>query len=314
MKILITGGAGFIASHIADAYLAAGHSVTIVDNLSTGRKVNIPPGATFVQADIRDAAAMNTLFSSTSFDLMSHHAAQMDVRKSVADPVYDASVNVLGVLTLLQECVRTGVKHVVFASSGGAIYGEQDTFPADETHPTRPISPYGVAKLTTEQYLFYYHAVFGLHAVCLRYANIYGPRQNPEGEAGVVAIFTNRMFAGQDTVINGDGKQTRDYVFVGDVVRANVAAVGKTGFHIYNVGTGRETDVNHLFRVIRDAVGSTSPEQHGEAKKGEQLRSVLSHERIKKDLGWTPSVTLEEGLARTVDYFRNALKAGGPTR
>jgi UDP-glucose 4-epimerase len=314
MKILITGGAGFIASHIADAYLAAGHSVTIVDNLSTGRKVNIPAGATFVEADIRDAAAMAKLFSSTSFDLMSHHAAQMDVRKSVADPVYDASVNVLGVLTLLQECVRTGVKHVVFASSGGAIYGEQDTFPADETHPTRPISPYGVAKLTTEQYLFYYYAVFGLNAVCLRYANIYGPRQNPEGEAGVVAIFANRMFAGQDTVINGDGKQTRDYVFVGDVVRANVAAVGKTGFHMYNVGTGRETDVNHLFRVIRDAVGSSCPEQHGEAKKGEQLRSVLAHTKIKNALGWTPSVTLEEGLARTVEYFRNALKAGGPTR
>jgi UDP-glucose 4-epimerase len=314
MKILITGGAGFIASHIADAYLAAGHSVTIVDNLSTGRNVNIPAGATFVEADIRDAAAMNKLFSSTSFDLMSHHAAQMDVRKSVADPVYDASVNVLGVLTLLQECVRTGVKHVVFASSGGAIYGEQDTFPADETHPTRPISPYGVAKLTTEQYLFYYYAVFGLNAVCLRYANIYGPRQNPEGEAGVVAIFANRMFAGQDTVINGDGKQTRDYVFVGDVVRANVAAVGKTGFHIYNVGTGRETDVNHLFRVIRDAVGSSCPEQHGEAKKGEQHRSVLAHTKIQTALGWTPSVTLEEGLARTVEYFRNALKAGGPTR
>ena len=314
MKILITGGAGFIASQIAEAYLAAGHAVTIVDNLSTGRKANIPQGATFVEADIRDAAAMHTLFSSTAFDLMSHHAAQMDVRKSVADPVYDASVNVLGVLTLLQECVRTGVKHVVFASSGGAIYGEQDFFPADETHPTRPISPYGVAKLTTEQYLFYYYAVFGLNAVCLRYANIYGPRQNPEGEAGVVAIFANRMFAGQEPVINGEGKQTRDYVFVGDVVRANVAAVGKTGFHIYNVGTGRETDVNHLFRVIRDAVGSTCPEQHGEAKKGEQLRSVLSHERIKKELGWTPSVTLEEGLARTVDHFRNALKAGGPAR
>jgi UDP-glucose 4-epimerase len=314
MKILITGGAGFIASQIADAYLAAGHAVTIVDNLSTGRKVNIPPGATFVEADIRDAAAMTKLFSSTSFDLMSHHAAQMDVRKSVADPVYDASVNVLGVLTLLQECVRTGVKHVIFASSGGAIYGEQDTFPADESHPTRPISPYGVAKLTTEQYLFYYFAVFGLNAVCLRYANIYGPRQNPEGEAGVVAIFANRMFAGQNTVINGEGKQTRDYVFVGDVVRANVAAAGKTGFHIYNVGTGRETNVNHLFRVIRDAVGSTCPEQHGAAKKGEQLRSVLAHERIKNELGWTPSVTLEEGLARTVDYFRNALKTGGPAR
>ena len=257
---------------------------------------------------------MARVFSSASFDLMSHHAAQMDVRKSVADPVYDASVNVLGVLTLLQECVRTGVRNVVFASSGGAIYGEQDTFPADETHPTRPISPYGVAKLTTEQYLFYYHAVFGLNAVCLRYANIYGPRQNPEGEAGVVAIFANRMFAGQDPVINGDGKQTRDYVFVGDVVKANMLASGRPGFTIFNVGTGRETDVNHLFRVIRDAVGSPAPEKHAEAKKGEQLRSVLSHGRINAELGWVPSVTLEEGLRRTVDHFRSVLKAGVPTR
>jgi UDP-glucose 4-epimerase len=314
MRILLTGGAGFIASHIADAYLAAGHSVTIVDNLSTGRRVNIAPGAAFIEADIRDAAAMARVFSSASFDLMSHHAAQMDVRKSVADPVYDASVNVLGVLTLLQECIRTGVRNVVFASSGGAIYGEQDTFPADETHPTRPISPYGVAKLTTEQYLFYYHAVFGLNAVCLRYANIYGPRQNPEGEAGVVAIFANRMFAGQEPVINGDGKQTRDYVFVGDVVKANMLASGRPGFNIFNVGTERETDVNHLFRVIRDAVGSTCPEKHAEAKKGEQLRSVLSHARIRKELGWVPAVTLEEGLGRTVDHFRNALKAGGPAR
>lgn len=314
MRILITGGAGFIASHIADAYLAAGHDVTIVDNLSTGRAANLPAGATFIQADIRDAGAMARVFSSASFDLMSHHAAQMDVRKSVADPVYDASVNVLGVLTLLQECVRTGVRNVVFASSGGAIYGEQDTFPADETHPTRPISPYGVAKLTTEQYLFYYHAVFGLNAVCLRYANIYGPRQNPEGEAGVVAIFANRMFAGQEPVINGDGKQTRDYVFVGDVVRANMLASGRPGFTIFNVGTGRETDVNHLFRVIRDAVGSPAPEKHAEAKKGEQLRSVLSYNKINAELGWVPSVTLEDGLGRTVDHFRNALNAGVPTR
>lgn len=308
MKILITGGAGFIASHIADAYLAGGHTVTIVDNLSTGRRPNIPAGATFIEADIRDADAMARVFAAGSFDLMSHHAAQMDVRRSVADPVYDASVNILGVLTLLQECVRTGVRHVVFASSGGAIYGEQDVFPASETHPTRPISPYGVAKLTTEQYLFYYHAVFGLNAVCLRYANIYGPRQNPEGEAGVVAIFANRMFAGQEPVINGDGKQTRDYVFVGDVVRANMLATGLTGFRIYNIGTGRETDVNHLFRVIRDAVGSSCPENHAEAKKGEQLRSVLSHERIKGELGWTPAVTLEEGLGRTVAFFREALQ------
>jgi len=304
MHILVTGGAGFIGSHIADAYLASGHQVTIFDNLSTGRRKNVPAGAAFFEADIRDADAVRRVFASGHFDLVNHHAAQMDIRRSVADPVYDASVNILGVLTILQECVRTGVSRMVFASSGGAAYGEQTAFPADETHATHPISPYGVAKLTTEQYLFYYHTVFGLDAVCLRYANVFGPRQNPEGEAGVVAIFANKLFAGQQAVINGDGKQTRDYVFVSDVVRANMLVSGAHGFQVFNVGTGRETDVNQIFHGVRTAVGSDCPEQHGEAKKGEQRRSVLSHKRIRDAFGWTPAVTLEEGLRTTVEYFR----------
>ncbi len=304
MNILLTGGAGFIGSHIADAYLAGGHRVTIIDNLSTGRRQNVPAGATFVEADIRDPDAVGRVFASSHFDLLNHHAAQMDIRRSVADPVYDASVNILGVLTLLQECVRTGVQRVVFASSGGAVYGEQETYPADESHATHPISPYGVAKLTTEHYLFYYHTVFGTDIVCLRYANVFGPRQNPEGEAGVVAIFSKKMLAGQEPTINGDGRQTRDYVFVSDVVHANMLVSGVTGFQIFNIGTGRETDVTQIFHGVREAAGSACPERYGEAKKGEQRRSVLSHDRICKRLGWKPEVTLEDGLRSTVDYFR----------
>jgi UDP-glucose 4-epimerase len=310
MKILVTGGAGFIGSHIVDACLGLGHQVVLVDDLSTGKERNINAQARFVKADIRDAGAMKGLFEKERFDVMIHEAAQMDVRRSVADPVFDASVNVLGVLTLLECCIRTGVGKVLFASTGGAIYGEQEKFPADETHVTRPISPYGVAKLTTEEYLFYYRAVYGLNSVCLRYANVYGPRQNPEGEAGVVAIFSNRMLRGDQPVINGDGKQTRDYVFVGDVVRANVLALQFQGSDVFNVGTGIETDVNTLFRHLRMLTGSSCVERHGEAKKGEQQRSVLSHQKILGSLGWRPSVTLEEGLRQTVEYFR-AVPHGG---
>ncbi len=306
MKILITGGAGFIGSNIVDAYIGQGHDVWVLDDLSTGRVSNLNPRARFVKADIRDTAAVSGLFQKERFDVMNHHAAQMDVRRSVSDPVFDASVNLLGVLTLLEAAVRGGVSKVIFASSGGAMYGEQDYFPADEQHPTRPISPYGVAKLSTEHYLFYYKAVYGLPYVCLRYANVYGPRQNPEGEAGVVAIFASRMLKGEHPVINGDGKQTRDYVFVGDVVRANLAALDVSASEIFNIGTGVETDVNTLFGHIRELTGSSAPDVHGPAKKGEQLRSVLSSGKISAALGWKPSVTLEEGLRRTVEYFKRA--------
>jgi UDP-glucose 4-epimerase len=304
LNILVTGGAGFIASHIVDAYLEAGHRVTVVDDLSTGRERNLNPRAAFHRMDIRDAAAVAALFERSRFDVMNHHAAQMDVRKSVADPVFDASVNLQGVLTLLQQCVRTGVRKVIFASTGGAIYGEQDHFPADESHPTRPISPYGVAKLSTEHYLFYYRAVFGLEYIALRYANVYGPRQNPEGEAGVVAIFCRKLLAGQVPTINGEGKQTRDYVFVGDVVRANLLALGIQESNTFNIGTGKETDVNELFRMLRDLTGQRCEERHAEAKKGEQLRSVLTAGKIHAATGWKPSVPLREGLATTVEYFR----------
>jgi UDP-glucose 4-epimerase len=310
MRILVTGGAGFIGSQIVDAYLERGHEVTILDNLSTGKKENINPRATFCQVDVRDAKAVADVLASRPFDVVNHHAAQMDVRRSVADPAYDASVNIIGVLNLLEACVRTNVKKVLFASSGGAIYGEHEYFPADEAHPTNPISPYGVAKLTTEHYLFYYAAVHGLASIALRYANIYGPRQNPEGEAGVVAIFASRMLRGEAPIINGDGKQTRDYVFVGDVVRANVLALDYQGSGVFNVGTGRESDVNLLFQIIRRSSGAQCPEQHGPAKRGEQLRSVLNNARIKSVLGWEPTVTLEVGLDRTVEFFRQAARGG----
>jgi len=227
----------------------------------------------------------------------------MDVRRSVADPVEDASINILGLLTLLEACRMYGVRRVLFASSGGAIYGEQDYFPADERHPTRPISPYGVAKLTSEQYLYYYGAVYGMASISLRYANVYGPRQNPEGEAGVVAIFTSKMLRGDQPVINGPGTQTRDYVYVADVVRANVLALQHSGSGLFNVGTGVETDVNTLFRHLRTHTGSSCAETHGEAKKGEQLRSVLDNRKIVKDLGWSVGMSLEEGLLRTVEHF-----------
>jgi UDP-glucose 4-epimerase len=305
VNILVTGGAGFIASHIVDAYCALGHRVSIIDDLSTGRRRNLNPAAVFHECDIRDREKVRDIFRQGRFDVVNHHAAQMDVRRSVADPAFDASVNIVGMLTLLEACVETGVSRVVFASSGGAMYGEQERFPADEEHPKRPISPYGVAKLTTEHYLFYYQMVHGLTCVCLRYANIYGPRQNPEGEAGVVAIFTSRMLAGEEPVINGDGIQTRDYVNVADVVRANVLALDVPKSDYFNISTGVETDVNTLFRLLKKATGSQCPEKHAEAKKGEQLRSVLSHDKIARTLGWKPKVSLEEGLQMTVEYFRS---------
>ncbi len=305
MNILVTGGAGFIGSHVADAFLAEGHSVSIVDDLSTGRERNVPPGASFLKADIRDAGAIEHLFGTGRFDVLCHHAAQMDVRRSVAEPVFDASVNVLGVLTLLEAAVRHGVKKVIFASTGGAMYGEQDYFPADEKHPARPVSPYGVAKLATERYLHFYRVTYGLDSVSLRYANVYGPRQNPEGEAGVIAIFAKKMFRGEQPVINGDGKQTRDYVYVGDVVRANLLALRYQGTGVFNIGTGVETDVNDLFRHLKALTGSNCAEKHAEGKKGEQLRSVLDAGKAVRELGWSATHSLEEGLRLTVDYFRN---------
>lgn len=306
MNILVTGGAGFIASHIVDAYVKAGHSVTVIDNLSMGRKENVNPNAELVVADIR-SDLVKEIFARGSFDVLNHHAAQMDVRKSVDDPVYDASVNILGTLNLLEQARQTGVKKVIFASTGGAIYGEQDYFPADEEHPTRPVSPYGISKLAIEKYLFYYQTTFGLRHIIFRYANVYGPRQNPHGEAGVVAIFTKKILAGDQPVINGDGLQTRDYVFVKDVVKANLLALEMESSDIFNVGTGIETNVNEIFHLIQSHTPKMCPEKHGEAKLGEQLRSVLTWRKIHRMHGWHPGMQLNDGLRETVEYFRNLM-------
>ena len=223
MKILVTGGAGFIASQIADAYITEGHIVTIVDDLSTGFEENVNPAAKFVKINIGDPGIVD-LFNKEKFDLVNHHAAQMDVRKSVADPIFDANTNIMGTINLLQSCVKSGVKKIIFASTGGAVYGEQEYFPADESHPTSPISPYGITKLTIEKYLYFYYLEHKLNYTILRYSNVYGLRQNPFGEAGVVAIFINKLLKGEQPVINGSGEQTRDYVFVEDVVKANLLA------------------------------------------------------------------------------------------
>jgi UDP-glucose 4-epimerase len=304
MKILVTGGAGFIASHVTDAYIAAGHEVAVMDDLSSGRRENVHPRAKFYQMDIRDPG-VTEVFARHAFDAVNHHAAQMDVRRSVADPAFDASVNVLGGLNILEAARTHGVRKIVFSSTGGAIYGEQDYFPADEEHPTRPLSPYGITKLTTEKYLFYYKAVHGLDAVILRYANVYGPRQNPHGEAGVIAIFASKLLNGEQAVINGDGKQTRDYTFIADVVQANLHALTFPGSEIFNIGTGVEHDVNYVFQHLAQALRPGTPEKHGPAKSGEQLRSVITSEKMYRTFGWRPMTSLEEGLRVTAEWFRS---------
>jgi UDP-glucose 4-epimerase len=302
--VCVTGGAGFIGSHLAEAFLARGFRVLILDDLSGGRRENVPGGAELHVLDIRTPEAA-ALVRGAGIDVLVHHAAQMDVRRSVADPVFDASVNILGGLNLLEAARQGGVRQVLFASTGGAIYGEQDVFPAAEDHPARPVSPYGVSKLSFERYLFFYHVAYGLDATCLRYSNVYGERQNPHGEAGVVAIFLDRLLAGTPPTINGDGLQTRDYLHVSDVVQANLAALGLPGFNIYNVGTGIETNVVELAQGIARALGTDLQAAHGPAKPGEQLRSVIDAGRIQRDLNVPRPIGLAAGLQRTADWFRS---------
>ena len=382
MKILVTGGAGFIGSHVADAYVAAGHDVVVVDDLSSGKRHQVPERARFVQMDIRDPR-IREVFADEKPELLNHHAAQMDVRRSVADPGFDADVNIMGFLNLLEGARAAGTRRVLFASSGGAAYGEQDEFPAPETHKLEPVSPYGVSKRASELYLgcyrsmygleyvamryanvygprqdphgeagvvaiftlkllngeqdefpapethklepvspygvskraseLYlgcYRSMYGLEYVAMRYANVYGPRQDPHGEAGVVAIFTLKLLSGEQPTINGDGTQTRDYVFVGDLVRANVALATHDYVGPMNFGTGIETDVNQLFGHIRTACGVDAPEQHGPGKPGEQRRSVISPALAGRVIGWRPEVALHDGIARTVGFFRDRAAAG----
>lgn len=308
MKILVTGGAGFIGSHIVDAYIELGHDVTIIDNLSTGTVENVNPRANFYQLDINDPE-IEKIFEKEKFDVVNHHAAQIDVRISVSDPLFDAKTNILGSLRLYQYSVKTKVKKIIFASSGGTVYGEQKYFPADEEHSLNPCSPYGISKLTNELYLSFFKAIYGLDFVALRYSNVYGPRQNPKGEAGVVAIFTVKMLQNEQPIIYGDGTATRDYIYISDVVRANVISLESFVSGAFNISTGIETDVNTIFRKIKNLTDSKVDEFHGPAKPGEIQRSCLSYQKFEKLTGWKPLVSLDEGLRLTKEFFQTQLKA-----
>ena len=304
MKILVTGGAGFIGSQVAAAYVKDGHDVTVVDNLSTGFLKNVPGEAIFIKGDV-NSTLMDKIFRDSAFDFVNHHAAQVNVRVSVEDPVKDAELNILSTVNLLKLSARHGIKHFIFVSSGGAIYGEQESFPAKETHKQEPVSPYGITKMAGEHYCRFFSCAHGLRTTCLRYANVYGPRQSPIGEAGVVAVFASCMLQGKTAVINGSGDQTRDYIYVGDVVEANRQVILKNVTGSYNIGTGKETSVNQIFDLIKKHTGSNQERVHREAKKGEQPRSVLDASLFMKTTGWEPAVKVENGIGLTVDFFRN---------
>src|SRR5215207_10725798 len=302
MRVLVTGGAGFIGSHVAELLLAGGHEVAVVDDLSRGRRKNVAGGAAFYDLDVR--LGCREVFEEFGPEAVCHQAAQADVRRSVAEPVLDLEINTGGTLRLLENCVRHGVESFVFASTGGAIYGEQREFPASEDHPEYPISPYGISKLAAEHYLRYYEAQYGLPYVALRYANVYGPRQDPHGEAGVVAIFASRLASGETCTINGTGEQTRDYVYVEDVARANVLALeDEAPSGAYNVGTGSETSVNELYELLLGVSGKDLAPEHGPAKSDEQLRSSVDPTLAGRVMGWRPEVDLTSGLKETLRFF-----------
>ena len=305
MKVLVTGGAGFIGSHVCDEFASRGQTVVALDNLSTGYRRNLSSAVSLVELDIRSPEAA-AYIANLKPDVICHLAAQMDVRKSVEDPRFDAESNIVGMLNLLEAGRRAGVKKFLFSSTGGAIYGEQDVFPAPETHATRPVSPYGVSKAAGELYLGYYRAQYGLDYVALRYANVYGPRQNPHGEAGVVAIFAGRLVARESCTIFGEGTQSRDFVFGKDVARANYLAFERDFVGPVNIGTGIETDINRIYELLAAAAGVKQPAIHAAAKPGEQRRSCIDPSLARRVLGWSPVVALEEGLPQTLAYFRSS--------
>ncbi len=311
MRVLVTGGAGFVGSHIVDRLLADGHAAAVLDDLSTGRREHVDPAAALHVEDIR-SPRVSEIVAAVRPEAIVHVAAQAAVSRSVADPVLDASVNVIGTITVLEAARRAGVRRVVYTSTGGAAYGDTDVLPTPEDHPALASSPYGVSKVAAERYLDCWAGLTGASALSLRLANVYGPRQNPEGEAGVIAIFCHRLLTGQPCIVNGDGEQTRDYVYVGDVAEAVARALARpeaTG--VVNIGTGRETTVNELYRRLAARAGVGAPARHGPPRPGEQRRSVLDATRAKRLLGWTPSTLLEDGLTRTFEWFRSHVRPPG---
>ncbi len=303
MKVLVTGGAGFIGSHLVDSLVQEGNQVIVIDNLTSGKRKQVNKKAQFYKMDIR-SKRIERVFRKERPLIVVHLAAQMNVRLSTEDPVFDADVNILGTLNLLEHAVKHGVRKVSFASSGGAVYGEQEVFPAAESHRTDPLSPYGISKLAGEKYLTYYTNTTGLRHVVLRFGNVYGPRQEPEGEAGVVAIFSKLMLEGGQPIINGTGKQTRDFVYVDDVVESLMVTLKEDIQGIFNVGTGQEATVNECYRIIKELTNSSCKDLYGAAKKGEQFRSVLDVMKLREGFDWDPQVSLPEGLKMTVEFFK----------
>ncbi len=305
MRILVTGGAGFIGSHVAEGYVAAGHEVAVLDNFTTGFSRNVPQDVALFTTDIRDAEGVSRALSAFRPEVVNHHAGQVYVPRSVEDPAHDADVNVLGGLTLLRACVDHGVRKVIYTSSGGAIYGDPETIPCTEDHPIRPLSPYGASKYALEVYLGVFQRTFGLDFTTLRYANIYGPRQNIAVlEGRVISTFASRMLAGQPLTIDGDGEQARDMLFVSDVVGANVAALSRGSALPYHIATGVPVTVNEIYDILRDLTEYTLPVQRGPARRGDVYKIALDPTRAARDLGWRPSVQLRDGLERIVRHLR----------
>jgi UDP-glucose 4-epimerase len=310
VKILVTGAAGFIASHVADAYLNAGHEVVVLDDLSRGTKRNVNSKARFYQCDVRNREAVEAIFLSEKPGVVNHHAAQMDVRRGVREPHFDAQVNILGSLNVIESAVAHGARRFIYAATAGAGYGEPKQIPVPEDYPINPITPYGISKHTVEHYLFTFQFLYGLQYVVLRYGNVYGPRQSSQGEAGVFAIFSEQMLSGIQPVIYGDGEKVRDYVFVADVVAANVAALSSGTNEIFNIGSGIATKDLEIFEQVRNLLGKTAVQpQYLPRRPGEIDRISLDISKAARLLNWTPQVPLAEGAKRTVRYFQDAALA-----
>jgi len=307
MRILLIGGAGFIASHVADAYLSLGHEVAVLDNLSTGFRHNIPKKAVYYEMDILDSDAVTRAFQEFRPEIVNHHAAQMDVRVSLVDPEFDARTNILGSLRLILSSVRIKVKKFIYISTGGAVYGEPASLPVREDHPVNPECAYGISKHTVEHYLYLYRFLEGLNYVVLRYPNVYGPRQNPKGEAGVNAIFIDQMLDNTVPTIYGDGEQLRDYVYVGDIAAANVLAITRGNGEIVNIGSGTGTSVNQIFAALAKLLNFQSPPRYAPARPGEIYKVYLDPSRAEKVLGWTAKVSFEEGLSHTIEWHKARL-------